>query len=87
MESLEAKLNEPLEADRSTDSHMEAHKVRENQYCLGESYITFRYAQDTNFHKVVILFDISKCSKYKFLLEAEILYNISVYTRLNVFPS
>uniref|UniRef100_A0A4W5PDW6 Spectrin repeat containing, nuclear envelope 1b n=1 Tax=Hucho hucho TaxID=62062 RepID=A0A4W5PDW6_9TELE len=27
MESLEAKLNEPLEADRSTDSHMEAHKA------------------------------------------------------------
>lgn len=28
---MEAKLNKPLEADRSTDSHMEAHQVREYQ--------------------------------------------------------
>ena len=34
MEAIEAKLNKPLEADRSTDSHMEAHQVREYQYRL-----------------------------------------------------
>lgn len=28
MEALEAKLSEPLEADRSPDSHMKTHEVR-----------------------------------------------------------